>query len=186
MLNAHINKTIDESINHVNLTLPHVLEFGVYEGTSITKIKNMFPSGREIFGFDSFEGLPEDWVGTRRKKGEFSSNGKVPNIEGIKFYKGWFVDTIPQYIRDGAKPICLMHVDCDLYSSTKTILELLNDYIVKDTLLVFDEWYYNYKDLEENRQHEQKAFFEWVQKFNRKCTIYDEIEIERRIVKINE
>jgi hypothetical protein len=51
-----------------------------------------------------------------------------------------------------------LHVDCDLYSSTKTILESLSDRIVAGTVIVFDE-YFNYPNW---RSHEHKAFREFV------------------------
>ena len=38
-----------------------VLEFGVYAGGSITRTANALPN-MTIHGFDSFEGLPEDWI----------------------------------------------------------------------------------------------------------------------------
>ena len=37
------------------------LEFGVYKGTSINFISSLIPD-KKIYGFDSFGGLPEEWV----------------------------------------------------------------------------------------------------------------------------
>ncbi len=139
---------------------PHVLEFGVATGESLRYIRNNIDSSYKIFGFDSFQGLPEDWIGTECKKGCFSTEGNIPDINDVTFYKGWFEDTINQYICDGAKPISLLHIDCDLYSSTKTIFSKLKEYIGPNTIIVFDEWYYNC-DYRCN-DGEQKAFFEWA------------------------
>ncbi len=50
-----------------------------------------------------------------------------------------------------------MHVDCDIYSSTKTIFDLLASRIVAGTVIVFDE-YFNYPGW---RHHEYKAFQEF-------------------------
>ena len=66
----------------------------------------------------------------------------------------------------------------------KNFLYELNKYIVPGTIIVFDEWYYNHKDIEANRQHEQKAFYEWVKDKNREFIAYPEIEEERKIIKI--
>lgn len=167
-----------KDVPHLN----HVLEFGVWKGNTITKIRKNLTDRYKVFGFDTFTGLPENWTDLY-KKGSFDVNGVVPNIPDITFYKGLFKDTIPLY-KTIARPIALLHIDCDLYESTIDVLYGLNDYIVSGTVLVFDEWYYNGKDIPENRLHEQKAFYEWTQNFNREYTIYPEIEIERRILQV--
>ncbi len=38
-----------------------ILEFGVFSGATINQIADRLPE-KAIFGFDSFEGLPEDWT----------------------------------------------------------------------------------------------------------------------------
>ena len=57
-----------------------------------------------------------------------------------------------------------MHIDCDLYSSTQTILAQLRDRIVPGTILVFDE-YFNYPGWE---VHEHRAFAEFIQATGRR------------------
>jgi len=176
-----MNKTLKHAVKLINTDYKHVLEFGVYEGKTLTQLRNDLSNEYKLFGFDSWKGLPEDWIGTRHKKGDLKA--EMPNIPNTKLYSGWFVDTIPEY-KKIAQPFALLHCDADLYSSTIDILYGLNDYIKKGTIIVFDEWYYNHKDIEENRQHEQKAFYEWVNDFNRSYKIHDEIEDERRILEI--
>jgi hypothetical protein len=56
---------------------------------------------------------------------------------------GWFDQTLPGFVKKHQDPIALLHVDCDLYSSTVTILNNLKDQIVPGTVIVFDE-YINY------------------------------------------
>jgi hypothetical protein len=167
----------------INKNLKHVLEFGVYQCTSIRKIRNILDDSFQVFGFDSFEGLPEDWEGTICKKGFFNKNGEVPVIEGIKFYAGWFDDTIHEYIKI-AEPIGLLHVDCDLYSSTVTVLENLRPYIVKDTIIVFDEWLYTKEDGRKGNLHEQRAFLEWVKKYDIRyeCELYEDYDHDERMI----
>ena len=49
------------------------LEFGVFQGRSINIIAEKFPD-QKIYGFDSFKGLPEDWVVSKNntyEKGRF-------------------------------------------------------------------------------------------------------------------
>jgi predicted O-methyltransferase YrrM len=163
----------------------HVLEFGVYQGYTVGLIREALDDSYKVFGFDSFEGLPEDWENTTCMKGHFSTGGKIPDIEGVKFFKGWFEDTIPQYLEE-ADTIGLLHVDCDLYSSTKTIFDNLHPYIKKGTIIVFDEWCYHADPKYDD--HEQKAFYEYVDDHDVKfmfINFYDEQNpTERKIIKI--
>ena len=175
------NNTLKKAVNLIDTPYTHVLEFGVYAGHTISQLRNDLIKRYQLFGFDSWEGLPEDWTYTGSKKGDLKCS--QPYIEGVKLYKGWFTDTIPEY-KKIAEPFALLHCDADLYSSTITILYELNEYIMPGTIIVFDEWYYNHKDIWENRQHEQKAFYEWVKDKNREYVLYDEVEEERKIVKI--
>jgi len=178
-----MNRTLKHAITLLHPEYKHVLEFGVYKGGTIKQLRESLPEEYSLYGFDSFQGLPEHWTGTDTRPEQFSTGGVVPNVPGVTFYKGWFTDTLPDYIPI-AEPIALLHVDCDLYSSTVTVLETLKDFILPGTVIVFDEWYYNHRDVEANRQHEQKAFYEWVDKFGIQYQILDEIEDERRIILI--
>src|SRR5690348_14909088 len=100
----------------------HILEFGVFKGKTIKQLRKTLDDKWLIFGFDSFEGLPENWDGIKKNVGSLSNHGMIPDVPRVKFFKGWFQDTIPEYLLEG-ESIALLHVDCDLYSSTKEILE---------------------------------------------------------------
>jgi predicted O-methyltransferase YrrM len=76
----------------------------------------------------------------------------------VRLHPGWFDATLPEWLKNNPGPIAFIHVDCDLYSSTRTILALLADRIVPGTIILFDE-YFNYPNWEE---HEYKAFQEFV------------------------
>lgn len=169
----------------INPEYKHVLEFGVYQGYTVGLIREALDESYKVFGFDSFEGLPEDWENTTCMKGHFSTGGVIPDIDGVKFFKGWFEDTIPQYLEE-ADTIGLLHVDCDLYSSTKTIFDNLHPYIKKGTIIVFDEWCYHADPQYDD--HEQKAFYEYVDDHNIKFKFVDFYDqqnpTERKIVKI--
>lgn len=192
-----MNKTLHYATRlSLDIAAPHLLdvcEFGVAEGKTTKQLRNTYSVETVpiIYGFDSFYGLPEDWTGARSlgglgdemKKGRFSTNGVVPQIDNVFFYKGLFSETLPEYLKI-AKPLKLCHIDCDLYSSTKDILYTLNHMIQPGTVLCFDEWYYNSKDIPENRLHEQKCFYEWVTDNNRKFVLFNEIELGRKIVLI--
>ena len=192
-----MNKTLHYAASlSKDIDAPYLLdlcEFGVAEGRTMRQLRAAYSleSTPTIYGFDSFHGLPEDWTGARchdgqgeeMKKGRFSTNGVVPQIDNVVFYKGLFSDTLPEYLKV-ARPIKLCHVDCDLYSSTKDVLYTLNHLILPGTILCFDEWYYNGLDIEENRQHEQKCFYEWVKDHNRNYILFNEIDVFRKIVLI--
>jgi len=156
-------------ISLVDKNLKHILEFGVWKGRTLRLIRNSFDDSFQIFGFDSFIGLPCDWIGGRRtggtiNKGHFSTDGEIPDIPNVTFFKGWFEDTSLEY-QQIAQSIGLIHIDGDLYSSAKIVLFNLNDFIVKNTILVFDEWRYG---INQESNNEKQAFYEWVEKFNRK------------------
>jgi len=130
------------------------LEFGVASGQTISHIAKH--TSAQIFGFDSFEGLPEDWR-TGLPTGAFS--GPVPSVPAnVSLIKGWFSETLPEFVRTHKEPIVFMHVDCDLYSSTKCIFDLLHSQIGPNCVIVFDE-YFNYPGWQD---HEHKAFMELV------------------------
>jgi hypothetical protein len=114
-------------------------EFGVYQALTLNFIASHV---HEVHGFDSFEGLPEDWK-PGMGKGHFKVD-QIPDFAGnVVLHKGWFNETVPDFARDVSRPVAFMHVDCDLYSSTKTIFDHLGDLIVPGTVVVFDE-YFNY------------------------------------------
>ena len=162
------------------------LEFGVWTGSSAyilaqimpQRVSALYKEGVSIenwndtqyyYGFDSFEGLPENWVNPETgeienegSKGYFSLNGRVPDppLPNIKYIKGWFDKTLPEFSKQYNYPIALLHVDCDLFSSTKTIFDNLHSQIVPGTVIMFDE-IYNYSGYQ---AHEFKAFKEFVDK----------------------
>lgn len=138
------------------------LEFGVYKGGSINFCSNILPE-RKFYGFDSFEGLPSDWAGYAVKKGEFTLSKKLPEVnKNVELIDGWFEDTLPAFLKQHTSKIAFLHIDCDLYSSTKTILNNLGSRIEPGTIIIFDE-YFNYPNWQE---HEYKAFQEFVKDNN--------------------
>jgi hypothetical protein len=139
-----------------------ILEFGVYKGSTINYFSDRL-FGRKIFGFDSFEGLPEQWR-PGFEKGHFALNGNLPPVrENITLVKGWFEESIPYFLLNyGCERIGLLHIDCDLYSSTKTIFNLLGEKISSGTIIIFDE-YFNYPGWSFG---EFKAFQEFVSENN--------------------
>lgn len=122
------------------------LEFGVWEGASIeawTSINTNQMS--RFYGFDSFEGLPEDWghaFGTTQK-GAFALKGNTPAIsdERIRLIKGWFQHTLSDFLSniDLSHPL-VVHNDSDLHSSTQYTLSVLNPFLHSGDIIIFDEY----------------------------------------------
>jgi hypothetical protein len=146
-----------------NLKLKHKpdtlwLEFGVASGNTINYISKFTED--KVYGFDSFEGLPEKWR-DGFDKGTFSSNGMLPQVnKNVVLIKGWFNETLLDFINLHNKKISFIHIDVDLYSSTKYILNTLKNYIDNDCIIVFDELV-NYPGYDGNTG-ELKAFYEFI------------------------
>lgn len=138
------------------------LEMGVYKGDSINALAKLRPN-QKFYGFDSFEGLPESWtLGSR--KGAFSLGGNLPPVRrNVTLVKGFFQDSLGSFV-EGHKDekIAFMHIDCDLYSATKYLLETMKPLLTKGAVIVFDE-YYNYSEWQEG---EYKAFAEFIESSN--------------------
>ena len=130
-----------------------VLEFGVYQGTSIRQLAQLVDC--EIHGFDSFEGIPEAW--NHEKAGSYSTKGSLPEVpDNVVLHQGWFEDSIPIFLDGCLESVRLMNIDCDLYTSTKTVLDQFAGHITEGSVLVFDEFIGN----SSWRQDEFKAFSE--------------------------
>jgi tetratricopeptide (TPR) repeat protein len=135
-----------------------VLEFGVRFGTSIRQIATRVQG--EVHGFDSFAGLPETWHAL--PEGSYSTGGEVPEVPpNVRLHVGLFADSLPRFLEEYSGPVRFMNVDCDLYSSTKAVLELLAARIVPGTVMIFDEYLCN----RHWREDEFKAFQEAVVRF---------------------
>jgi hypothetical protein len=134
------------------------LEFGVFKGATINYFAKNLPN-IQWHGFDSFEGLPETWSGTGLSKGAFSLDGKLPTVAtNVTLHKGWFDQTAPAFFKNQSTPVDFVHMDADLYSATKTILEAIVPNIVDKTMILFDEYFGQIAW----REHEHKAFTEWL------------------------
>jgi len=139
----------------------YYLEFGVYRGGTMRYMAKRKPD-KEFHGFDSFEGLPEDWLGHYLSKHTFSLQGRLPKVPAsVRLHKGWFNQTLPKWREKYPGKIAFIHIDCDLYSSTVDILENLVGQMQPGTVIQFDE-YFNYPNWE---NHEFKAWQEFVAKY---------------------
>jgi Methyltransferase domain len=139
---------------------PHggmALEFGVFQGRSLRIIAAARPEG-DVHGFDSFAGLPEDYR-SHVRTGAFAVD-QPPDVPGAELVVGWFDDTLPGFLAEHEGPVSFLHVDGDLYSSARTVLDLCGPRLVAGSIVIFDE-YFNFPGWE---QHEHRAWEEYVER----------------------
>ncbi len=160
MLGAHVAIDRNALLRHALSQAPAeglVMEFGVEKGLSINVLGRA--TARAVHGFDSFQGLPEAWAGTKEGAGAFDRKGRLPKVPAnVRLHVGWFDATLPAFLATDPAPAALIHIDCDIYASTRVAFELLEPRIVPGTVIVFDE-YFNYPGWQ---QHEYRAFQEFI------------------------
>jgi len=144
-----------------------VLEFGVASGSTLRVWSNAL-TPREVWGFDTFTGLPMDW-GTAHKKGDFGNRGLVPDglPPGCACVVGLFEETLQPFLEVHWQHAAFVHFDCDLYESADFVLRALEKRFVPGTVLAFDEFidYRDSHDLSDAshwRNGEYKAFCEYL------------------------
>lgn len=161
------------------------LEFGTCNGTSLLEYYNLykeFSINSTFYGFDSFVGLPYEPTDILSHSiwntGDFSVNGiinpELLNKPEIKIVDGWFCDTLTDDIAKefGKAKVGLLHVDCDIYTSTIEVLEFIvkNKLLVNGTIVVYDDWGgWRQADLLEDQQYtigEGRAHREICEKYN--------------------
>ncbi|PIP60868.1 hypothetical protein COX00_00800 [Candidatus Uhrbacteria bacterium CG22_combo_CG10-13_8_21_14_all_47_17] len=123
-------------------------------------------SNRDVWLFDSFEGLPElapedaEWAkainqpikqteaGDLKATGYFKADekrvhqilAKLDSEQAVHVVKGWFQDSLPN-ARQDMGPIALLRLDGDIYESTKFPLEALYDQVVPGGYVVIDDFH---------------------------------------------
>ena len=155
------------------------LEFGVCHGTSLACMHRVLSElGYDhvrLFGFDSFEGLPEtaeadddgrwhagqfnaDYQWTRRKLAE----------EGVDWTRthlveGWFSETLnDDLIREHQiDKASVIMVDCDMYLSAKEALDFCAPLIQDQAIILFDDWHAG--ELAQKHMGEKRAFDEFLE-----------------------
>ena len=156
-----------------------LMECGVFKGASINRMAQLLPN-RTLYGFDSFEGLSEKWIGNDHLSGHFDLGGELPAVQpNVKLIKGWVDDTLPPFLKGNKGPIAYLHVDTDTYSPAKTILKLCKPRLVPGSIVLFDELY-GYPAWEEN---EYKALDETLSKDCYEFIGFSQMEAAIRIIK---
>jgi Macrocin-O-methyltransferase (TylF) len=133
-----------------------IMEFGVGMGTTLSEIWNA--TGRTVYGFDSFHGLPEDWRYDVPKR-SFTTFGFVPRVAPhVQIVAGWIEETLPYFLSAVHDRVAFVHFDMDLYSSTSFALSAMKDRFEWGAILLFDE----FTEHKSNVEHEQRAFREFL------------------------
>ena len=117
------------------------IEFGVLGGCSIKWWSDhLIHQKARFFGFDSFEGLPENWGMYR--KGDMCITMPRFEDERIILIKGLFQETLPCFLKNQYE--CLnrkvIHLDADLFSSTLFVLTSIAPILRSGDILFFDEF----------------------------------------------
>ena len=160
-------------------------ECGIYQGSAMIACMNIARDLRvpvRFYGFDTFEGLPElsdtdcamapptaRYLTEKRFADAPYDRVRSAIIEaghgaGAILVRGLLGDTLPTL---PPELFSFVNIDCDLYSSTKTIFDLLGPQIIPGTVIVFDE-YIGYKSW---KNDEFKAFQEAVTQYQWKYQI---------------
>jgi len=155
------NSLWDYVVSLINASDPDslFLEYGVYKGESISYFANHLPK-RMFYGFDSFAGLKENWTGTPGVKDKTfkidESEVSVP--KNVELVKGYFQDTLNDFLNKHRSQIFFIHIDSDTFESARYILENVDNRIAPNTVILFDE-FIGYPGYE---QGEFAAFYNWV------------------------
>lgn len=138
-----------------------ILEFGTSDGYAFTKMlyaaKYLHLDDRvEVHTFDTFEGMPPSSDDRNRNlitqsqwlpgefRGRYEDLGRycTGRYKNFHIHKGYFHETLTQPLLESLqsnRPI-LVWIDCDYYSSARTVLDRLIDYLPSGCVIYFDEY----------------------------------------------
>ena len=166
-----------------NKTRGDYLEFGTFEGNAFLMAYHLARSYKlsnmNFYAFDSFEGLPKvtgiDVLSDPEphfQKGEFRCSldrfksilrRHSVDMNKVHVVPGFFDRTLNDATKASLplRAVSVVLVDCDLYESTRAVLDFITDYVVNGTVILFDDWF-NYKG--DPRLGENRAFREWLER----------------------
>jgi Macrocin-O-methyltransferase (TylF) len=158
-----------------------LLDLGVWIGWSTRLTSDA--SDRMVYGFDTFEGLVEDWQiddETLVKQGTFSLSEPfaqrfirdtgvslhdgLPAALGrkVQFIRGSTYETLAPFLAaQPAAPIKLFHMDLDTYESCLHALETCKDRFIEGSILVFDEYLVTNAEMRAFYEFQSRYELEW-------------------------
>ncbi len=205
-----LNACVEHMKANTNEELTMIYEFGTFMCDSLsfleTQSKIAGVNYKRMIGFDSFKGFPsftkeysvDPNTYTAWEHMDFSCIKEESELEStLKHLKGKFIEEpilVPGFYEDSLKdsivqeyslePALLVHIDCDLYTSTYTVLDFMyrNNLIRSGTIIKYDEWGPLFKPGEPFG--EERAHLEMIQKyggeFEELCNMGDKILFKRR------
>lgn len=159
-----------------------VTEFGCYVGTTSVFLANRLKAtGRKLYLYDSFEGLPpktgedESPAGMQFKAGELLAtkkqlvkNIKQANVPMPVIKKGWFSDLTEA---DVPEQIAFAFLDGDYYHSVRDPLKLIWPRLEPGAIIVVDDY------ANEALPGAAKAVDEWLQTHSGKLSVEHSLAI---------
>lgn len=136
---------LEENAKTCERLLGAAVEVGVYHGGSLVRIANLLKD-KIFYGIDTFEGMPEPCERDLHKKGNFADCDYGFMVDFFKtvlprvnLIKGFFPSPAVMK-RINHKIFCFVHVDVDLYQSTKDCLEYFVPRLVPGGILIVDDY----------------------------------------------
>ncbi len=146
-----------------------IVEFGTAGGTWIKTLASIIErrqNGRRLWGFDSFQGLPEpdpvrdggiwhagQYAASLEEVSQAVGAGRRPFLTLVA---GWFQDSLARAPATAIASIAYARIDSDLYASAVDCLRYLAPRLVDGAILVFDDWQFSLN------HGETLAFREWI------------------------
>jgi len=122
-------------------------ELGVYKGAGSRIIYEASKKTKNVFAFDTFEGLPETdsekdpfWKKGDLRKVNYGEIKKFLREDSFKLIKGYFPETA-RFVPDETK-YSFVHIDTDIYKSTKDGCEYFYPKMVQGGIMLFDDYLY--------------------------------------------
>jgi len=134
-------ETIARLVRSVEDLEGDMAELGCYKGGSAAVISSVNPN-KTLHIFDTFQGIPEDDVyKVGHKRGDFAADiasvRKYLELYNVRLYPGVFPDTAP---KDDDRRYCFVHIDADIYSSTKAGLSYFLPRMIEGGVVVLDDY----------------------------------------------
>jgi len=140
-----------------------VLELGVARG-ALTRWSLSVSNNSQLSwtGFDTFSGLPADWLrdgAVYLAKGSFSTDGKQPQIcdSRLRFVVGDITETskqIPSLLQIDNRGIAFVLFDLDLFNPSLVAWQEMSPYLRSGDILYFDQAF--------DREGEQRLIADYV------------------------
>jgi hypothetical protein len=159
----YLNYCLDHSLKLKDYLF---MELGVFTGNTFSCIRSSLPEDINLYGFDTFTGLPEDWMINEKDilytKGTFALDYIPHSTYNTEFIVGNIENTMTPFLQKHDKKISFVHFDMDLYNPTFFALKEMHNYFLNGTVLVFDDFY----NLPGWENYSFKALLDYVNFYN--------------------